>query len=141
MEFIKDIETREEGGTAEIVGSIRAGLVFHIKEFVGYHFIEQREDELVKKCLRRFRDQKNLVLLGSPTAPRLAIFSFLIYVPAFKKYLHHNFICVLLNDLFGIQVRSGCSCAGPYVIVSQEKLIGARKCFFFIFARLGFIGY
>ncbi|CAF3073810.1 unnamed protein product, partial [Rotaria socialis] len=32
------------------------------------------------------------------------------------KYLHHNFICVLLNDLFGIQVRSGCSCAGPYVL-------------------------
>ena len=30
------------------------------------------------------------------------------------KYLHHNFVVALLNDLFGIQARGGCSCAGPY---------------------------
>lgn len=29
-------------------------------------------------------------------------------------YLHYNFVCSLLNDLFGIQSRGGCSCAGPY---------------------------
>ena len=29
-------------------------------------------------------------------------------------YLHHNFVVALLNDLFGIQSRGGCSCAGPY---------------------------
>ena len=29
-------------------------------------------------------------------------------------YLHHNFVVALLNDLFGIQARGGCSCAGPY---------------------------
>ncbi len=29
-------------------------------------------------------------------------------------YLHHNFVVALLNDLFGIQTRGGCSCAGPY---------------------------
>jgi hypothetical protein len=28
--------------------------------------------------------------------------------------VHHNFIVALLNDLFGIQSRGGCSCAGPY---------------------------
>jgi hypothetical protein len=28
--------------------------------------------------------------------------------------LHHNFVVALLNDLFGIQARGGCSCAGPY---------------------------
>jgi hypothetical protein len=28
--------------------------------------------------------------------------------------LHWNFVVVLLNDLFGIQARGGCSCAGPY---------------------------
>ena len=32
------------------------------------------------------------------------------------RYLHHNFVCALLNDLFGVQARSGCSCAGPYGI-------------------------
>ena len=30
------------------------------------------------------------------------------------RYVHHNFIVALLNDLFGIQSRGGCSCAGPY---------------------------
>ena len=30
------------------------------------------------------------------------------------QYLHHNFVVALLNDLFGIQARGGCSCAGPY---------------------------
>jgi selenocysteine lyase/cysteine desulfurase len=116
-EYVRDIETREEGGTPNILGSIRCGLVFHLKQSVGSEFIESREDKLVDKFFQRFRNHKTLFILGSTTVPRLAIFSFLIYVESVDKYLHHNFICVLLNDLFGIQVRSGCSCAGPYVLV------------------------
>ena len=30
------------------------------------------------------------------------------------RYLHHNLVVSILNDLFGIQSRGGCSCAGPY---------------------------
>lgn len=30
------------------------------------------------------------------------------------KYLHQHFGAALLNDIFGIQSRSGCSCAGPW---------------------------
>ena len=30
------------------------------------------------------------------------------------RYLHHNLVVAMLNDLFGIQSRGGCSCAGPY---------------------------
>ncbi|CAF2896657.1 unnamed protein product [Rotaria sp. Silwood2] len=115
-EYVQDIEAREEGGTPNILGAIRAGLVFHLKESVGCHTIETRENALVEKFFARFRNHPKLFVLGSSTAPRLGIFSFLIYVPFLHKYLHHNFICVLLNDLFGIQVRSGCSCAGPYVL-------------------------
>jgi hypothetical protein len=29
--------------------------------------------------------------------------------------LHANFVVALLSDLFGIQARSGCFCAGPYI--------------------------
>ena len=29
-------------------------------------------------------------------------------------WLHHNFVVAVLNDLFGVQSRGGCSCAGPY---------------------------
>jgi hypothetical protein len=31
------------------------------------------------------------------------------------RLLHANFVAALLNDLFGIQARSGCFCAGPYL--------------------------
>ena len=120
VEYLKDIEVREEGGTPSIIDSIRAGLVFHLKETVGPHFIESREDQLVEKFFRRFRNHRTLLILGSTTVPRLAIFSFLVHVESVNRYLHHHFVCVLLNDLFGIQVRSGCSCAGPYVLVRRS---------------------
>ena len=35
------------------------------------------------------------------------------YAPA-ASYLHPRYVAVLLNDLFGIQSRAGCSCAAPY---------------------------
>ncbi|MBV9414905.1 MAG: hypothetical protein JO363_08015 [Solirubrobacterales bacterium] len=31
------------------------------------------------------------------------------------RLLHGNFVAALLSDLFGIQARSGCFCAGPYL--------------------------
>jgi hypothetical protein len=31
-----------------------------------------------------------------------------------SRFLHHNYVVALLNDLLGIQSRGGCSCAGPY---------------------------
>ncbi|CAF0999794.1 unnamed protein product [Rotaria sordida] len=133
VEYVDDIETREEGGTPNILGSIRAGLVFHLKDSVGADKIEARENELVKRFFKRFPKNEKLMVLGSSKVDRLAIFSFLIYVPNLSKYLHHNFICSLLNDLFGIQVRSGCACAGPYVLdllnIDDEK---ARQYTMFI---------
>ena len=115
-EYNYNIEIREEGGTPDIIGCIRAGLVFQLKDAMNMNYIENREDELVKKFYKRFKKHPTLLLLGSTTAIRLPIFSFIIYVPGICKYLHHNFICLLLNDLFGIQVRSGCACAGPYAL-------------------------
>ena len=49
---------------------------------------------------------------GNPDLPRLSIVSFTVRHDG--RYLHHNFVVALLNDLFGIQSRGGCSCAGPY---------------------------
>ena len=115
-EYNHDIEIREEGGTPDIIGCIRAGLVFQLKDSIDMDYMQARENELVKRFYRRFKKVDTLILLGSTTAVRLPIFSFIVYVPGVCKYLHHNFICLLLNDLFGIQVRSGCACAGPYAL-------------------------
>jgi selenocysteine lyase/cysteine desulfurase len=32
------------------------------------------------------------------------------------QFLQHSFLCRVFGDIFGIQVRSGCFCAGPYGI-------------------------
>jgi len=114
--YLRDPEMREEGGTPAIVESIRAGLVLKLKESVTSNWIMEREDSLIEMALNTWRDVPELLLLGSSTAPRLAIFSFLIRNPKSGLYLHHNFVCALLNDLYGIQTRGGCACAGPYAL-------------------------
>jgi hypothetical protein len=42
------------------------------------------------------------------------IVSMMISFPNSHRFLHYNFVVTLLNDLFGIQSRGGCACAGPY---------------------------
>ena len=68
-------------------------------------------------AFKRWKRNGNFIFLGSTKADRLPIFSFLIVHPKTGKMLHHNFIAVLLNDLYGIQARGGCACAGPYAQV------------------------
>jgi selenocysteine lyase/cysteine desulfurase len=110
--YLTDPVAREEGGTPAIVESIRAGLVFAVKDAVGADVIEDRERELWQRARRRWAAEENLQILGDLDADRLSIVSF--QVRAGDRHLHHNYVAALLNDLFGIQARSGCSCAGPY---------------------------
>jgi selenocysteine lyase/cysteine desulfurase len=110
--YLDDPTHREEGGTPAIVESIRAGLVFQLKEAVGHETIEARERAFIERAIDRWSDHPNLQILGNPDAWRLSIVSFV--VSHRNRYLHHNFVVALLNDLFGIQARGGCSCAGPY---------------------------
>ena len=60
----------------------------------------------------------NIDILGNHEAKRLPIFSFLVKHQQSSKLLHYNFVARLLNDLYGLQVRGGCACAGPYALVS-----------------------
>src|SRR3954451_13749725 len=115
--YIQDPAHREEGGTPAIVESIRAGLVFQLKEAVGLDVIREHETWLVRRAIDAWRDHPAITLLGNLEAERLSIISFTVrrLTPAGEgRYLHHNFVVALLNDLFGIQSRGGCSCAGPY---------------------------
>lgn len=110
--YVDSIQRREEGGTPDILGNIRAGLAFHVKAQVGAELIESRERELVAMAMQRWSGIDNLTLLGPSDADRLAIFSF--NIRAGERDIHHGLIVAMLNDLFGIQARGGCSCAGPY---------------------------
>ncbi len=111
--YLSDPAHREEGGTPAIVESIRAGLVFQLKEAVGTEVIRRREDDLLDRAVTAWQAEPRIEILGNLAAPRLSIVSFVVRGPS-GKYLHHNFVVALLNDLFGIQTRGGCSCAGPY---------------------------
>ena len=110
--YLADIEHREEGGTPAIVESIRAGLVFGLKEAVGAETIRAREESFIRRAVARWGANPSLDILGNPALPRLSIVSFVVRHAG--RYLHHNYVVALLNDLFGIQARGGCSCAGPY---------------------------
>ncbi len=110
--YLSDIEHREEGGTPEIIGSIRAGLCFQLKEAVGYDAIYAAEHSFIQRAIDAWTALPNIRILGNPDAWRLSIVSFIVNHA--DHYLHHNFVVALLNDLFGIQSRGGCSCAGPY---------------------------
>ena len=117
-----DPEIREEGGTPAILGSIRAGLAIQLKEAVGTEWIMSREEELCRRVFREWESVHELMVVGPHSVSRLPIFSFLIRHPTSGLFLHHYFVSALLNDLFGIQARGGCSCAGPYGQVSQNEM-------------------
>jgi len=110
--YLDDIEHREEGGTPAIIESIRAGLVVQLKEAVGAETIKKREEEMTRRAISSWSANPNIEVLGNHDADRLSIVSFVVRLG--ERYLHHNFVVALLNDLFGVQSRGGCSCAGPY---------------------------
>ena len=114
QDFIRHIEEREKAGTPGVLQTLKAGLVFQIKDRVGVDIINRREHELTCRAMKSWSANENIELLGNPDpGSRVGIISFNIK-DGTGKYLHHKFITVLLNDLFGIQSRAGCSCAGPY---------------------------
>jgi selenocysteine lyase/cysteine desulfurase len=114
QDFISRIEEREKAGTPGVLQTLKAALVFQIKDSVGTDVIQKREHELTCRALSSWAANDNIEVLGNPDpASRVGIISFNIRDES-GKYLHHKLLTVLLNDLFGIQSRAGCSCAGPY---------------------------
>lgn len=111
--YLSDPTHREEGGTPAIIESVRAGLVFQLKQAVGTELIRAQEERLLERAVTSWLAEPSIELLGNLEARRLSIVSFVVRSPS-GRYLHHNYVVALLNDLFGIQSRGGCSCAGPY---------------------------
>jgi selenocysteine lyase/cysteine desulfurase len=113
-DFIHDIEAREKAGTPGILQTLRAALAFELKSAVGTERIERREAQMTRAAFARWGADPRIEILGNPDpARRVGIVSFNIRGPD-GEYLHPRFVTTLLNDLFGIQTRAGCSCAGPY---------------------------
>ncbi|UBV42519.1 aminotransferase class V-fold PLP-dependent enzyme [Deinococcus taeanensis] len=111
--YVEDIEVREDAGTPAILGKIRTALAFRVKADLGTEQLTAREHDLYARALARLRPNPRVQLLGNLDAPRLAFLSFLTFTGGGLQ-LHPRLVVRLLNDLFGIQARGGCACAGPY---------------------------
>lgn len=140
VEYIRDVELKEESGTPNIIGSIRLGLMIRLRQEFSHEFIIKKEEEYNKLFIDGLKDIPNLYILHNSyleNKVHLPIFSFIISYG--KKYLHPNFVCALLNDFFGIQSRPGCSCAPNY----GTYLLGVDKDknFFNIIKKLTLSGY
>ena len=119
QDFITSIEEREKPGTPGVLQVLKAAMVFEVKDNVTSARIGQREHELLEKIFNRWLANPGIEILGNQDpGKRVGIISFNIKSnsnePNKATYLHPKFVTTLLNDLFGIQSRAGCSCAGPY---------------------------
>ncbi|MBN7775723.1 aminotransferase class V-fold PLP-dependent enzyme [Nitratireductor aquimarinus] len=112
-EYSTSLSAREEAGTPDVLGDIRAALVLIIKEALGQDFIDRRHEELHQRAIAVWSKNPCLQMLGNPAARRLPIYSFRILCPE-NGTVHHQLFTRMLSDLHGIQVRGGCACAGPY---------------------------
>lgn len=113
-DYSASLESREEAGTPNVVGDIRAALVLLVKEALGADFMRERNAHFVQRALAAWQGAEPLELLGSLTAERLPIFSFRVR-DGKGGYVHQQLVTRMLSDRFGIQARGGCACAGPYV--------------------------
>ena len=88
----------------------------HLKQY----YVSDSFSRQHRRALALWENSSNLIILGNTAVSRLPIFSFVMRHPVSGLMLHHNYVCALLNDLFGIQARGGCACAGPYAQVPRK---------------------
>ena len=108
VDYVHRLSEREEGGTPDILGDVRAGIAFVLKDHVGAEAIRDHDVALARVAVERLSRHPRIRVYGPLDAPRLPIVSFNV------DGLHHDLVSALLDHLFGIQNRAGCSCAGPY---------------------------
>jgi selenocysteine lyase/cysteine desulfurase len=114
-DYLPDLAAREEAGTPDVLGDIRAGLVFAVKSAITTDLMARRHAELRARALAAWADTPAIRVMGNPRAREvLPVFSFRIEAADGSAILHQQLVTRILSDCFGIQSRAGCACAGPY---------------------------
>jgi selenocysteine lyase/cysteine desulfurase/tRNA(Ile)-lysidine synthase TilS/MesJ len=132
--FLSNRIERYEGGTPNVAGIMRCGLTFLLKRKTEERYLLATQNEEIpptlmdyefatyRKVARILSERApNLVLLGDGSSRHLPIFPFLIRCG--RRFLHYNYVCAVLNDVFGIQSRGGCQCSGPY----SQRVLGLTE--------------
>jgi selenocysteine lyase/cysteine desulfurase len=105
---VDDIEAREDGGTPGFLQAIRTALAIRLKEQMGTKNIMRREEQMVRYMFSELRNIPGVKILADNVEERLGVISF------YLTGIHYNLVVKILSDMFGIQVRGGCACAGTY---------------------------
>jgi len=113
QDYVENLAEREEAGTPNIIGDIRAALVFLVKEAVGNDRIADIEARFCQMAQNGWANNPHLMVLGNEAAHRLPIFSFIVKDGA-GNYICEQAFTRRLSEIYGIQARGGCACAGPY---------------------------
>jgi selenocysteine lyase/cysteine desulfurase len=122
--YSENVEEREKAGTPGILQIIKASLALELKQLIGTNKINEIEKTYFDYALNKLENQPNIIIYGhKECSKKINILSFNIKHE--NKFLHHKLVAKLLNDLFGIQSRAGCACAGPY----GHRLLGLDKEF------------
>ncbi|PVB62597.1 aminotransferase class V-fold PLP-dependent enzyme [Labrenzia sp. 011] len=128
--YSSSLEHREEGGTPNVLGDIRAGLALMVKDALDPVWLAERQQELRARALAVWRNNPYLHLLGRADARALPIFSFQVRDAA-GNLVHHQLFTRMLSDVYGIQARGGCACAGSYahalLDIDREASAGIKK--------------
>ncbi len=106
--FSEDLETKEDPGTPGILQFIKASLAYELRNEVGLEYIKNKDTEL-KRYFKKEREKvEGIRLYCLASKNKLPIFSF--NIDGIDPYE----LAQALSDKYKIQVRAGCSCAGPY---------------------------
>lgn len=117
--YVDGLVQREEAGTPNVIGDIRAALAFLVKDAIGQTTMDARHRMFGARARAVWDDNPWLELLGHDTAAKLPIFAFRVRDGS-GGYVHHQLFTRMLSDCHGIQARGGCACAGPYA----HRLLG-----------------
>jgi len=112
-DYLEDVVAREEAGTPDLLGDVRAALAFIVKDVIGQAAIDARERELNVMAMAGLAGLDNLTILGTEHKHRLPIYSMLVR-DAEGNVANSEQITRDLSEIYGIQARGGCACAGPY---------------------------
>ncbi len=114
-DYTANVAVREEAGTPNVIGDIRAALAFLVKEAIGQAFLDARHALWRARALSVWSKNPAIEILGNQKARHvLPVFSFRVRDLERGGYIHQQLVTRMLSDQYGVQARGGCACAGPY---------------------------
>ena len=134
--YATDVLERESAGTPGILQLIRAKEAFALQDKIGLKYIEDREHELKLKVFEKTKQMNEkwqkkgsgcrIDILGTDKADeRSSVFAVVMFDDSGNRY-HFHLMQRILNDIFGIQLRSGCNCAGPFGVKLLEDIFDLK---------------